>query len=636
MLTPRAIPAKLILGPARDRYEQEADRIAIQVTRMSAPGTEHREALSTNVSQYKEAGTSLEVAPPIVHKVLSSPGQPLDAATRSHMEPRFGRDFSLVNVHSDREAARSARAVNALAYTVGQHIVLAQNSLQPGLLAHELAHVVQQSAAPMPWLQRQPSPDVPRKDFVFIMGQDTKDRRNRVSNPFFALATKYFRAHLPNATFVETERSLAGLLHWISSNVSRPIGNLYIVSHGNEDGTLSFSLDSTDRSGRMSVVQLREALHPRAGGPGNLDSVSSVVDVKTKIHIKGCDIGRTKEMVELIDEAFGGEGVVMAPTHEQGYTTDPALGQKARQATHDEKIGAFTSSLPALPAKPAPVDPKLKGDARKKAKREYEAALATYKTAQRTRHEEIRNEEKRIVPELDAIATNAGTVDTLSGPMFQRPGTRLFTVDEIRPEIDRLYGHLSAEQRQELAKKLVHEDGGRQRDQQGQKVDRIRPLSQTFDEPASLDEGLSLFKKQFRGFKPKSMTTKRTPRAGGTDLEFTFTDASNATRIVTESIPDEAALIAKGRENTNNPARYQWRVERMHRNGKTTLTVVGERVMAYLHHGSLDVGPHKHFSKPEDNPDFYATSTFTPTPPPPQIGVQGGMQGQVSPGKGKP
>ena len=47
--------------------------------------------------------------------------------------------------------------------------------------------------------------------------------------------------------------------------------------------------------------------------------------------------------MELIDEAFGGEGVVTASTHEQGYATDPTLGQKARQAAHDEKIGAFTS-----------------------------------------------------------------------------------------------------------------------------------------------------------------------------------------------------------------------------------------------------------------------------------------------------
>jgi hypothetical protein len=66
------------------------------------------------------------------------------------MEPRFGRDFSGVRVHTDSAAAESARAVNANAYTVGQHIVFDEGKYNPSstsgkqLLAHELAHTVQQ------------------------------------------------------------------------------------------------------------------------------------------------------------------------------------------------------------------------------------------------------------------------------------------------------------------------------------------------------------------------------------------------------------------------------------------------------------------------------------------------------------
>jgi hypothetical protein len=69
--------------------------------------------------------------PPIVHEVLRSPGQPLDAATRAFFEPRFGHDFSDVRVHTDARAADSALAVNALAYTVG-HDVPAAGSVQKG------------------------------------------------------------------------------------------------------------------------------------------------------------------------------------------------------------------------------------------------------------------------------------------------------------------------------------------------------------------------------------------------------------------------------------------------------------------------------------------------------------------------
>src|SRR5439155_26504273 len=61
--------------------------------------------------------------PPIVQHVLNSTGQPLDSTTRAFMEPRLGHDFSHVRVHTDAKAAESARAVNALAYTVGQNVV---------------------------------------------------------------------------------------------------------------------------------------------------------------------------------------------------------------------------------------------------------------------------------------------------------------------------------------------------------------------------------------------------------------------------------------------------------------------------------------------------------------------------------
>lgn len=89
--------------------------------------------------------------PQIIHDVLRSPGQPLDAETRAFMEPRFGHDFGQVRVHTDAKAAESARAVNALAYTVGRDVVLGTSQYAPGnpsgrqLLAHEMAHVLQQS-----------------------------------------------------------------------------------------------------------------------------------------------------------------------------------------------------------------------------------------------------------------------------------------------------------------------------------------------------------------------------------------------------------------------------------------------------------------------------------------------------------
>jgi hypothetical protein len=96
-----------------------------------------------------EARTN-SLVPPIVNRVLGSSGQPLDRSTRSFMEPRFGHDFSRVRVHTNTSASESASAVDALAYTVGQDVVFAAGQYAPEtsagrtLLAHELAHVVQQ------------------------------------------------------------------------------------------------------------------------------------------------------------------------------------------------------------------------------------------------------------------------------------------------------------------------------------------------------------------------------------------------------------------------------------------------------------------------------------------------------------
>jgi hypothetical protein len=90
---------------------------------------------------------------------LSSPGQPLDDGSRRYFEPRFGRDFSRIRIHSDDRAAASSRSFGASAYTFGQHMVFDKGQYAPSttegraLLAHELAHVAYQDAS-SPHIQR--------------------------------------------------------------------------------------------------------------------------------------------------------------------------------------------------------------------------------------------------------------------------------------------------------------------------------------------------------------------------------------------------------------------------------------------------------------------------------------------------
>lgn len=89
-------------------------------------------------------------APPLVTEALRSGGQPLDDESRALMESRLGHNFGQVRVHADEDAARSAAAVQSLAYTVGSDIVFGSGQYAPNtsdgqrLIAHELTHVVQQ------------------------------------------------------------------------------------------------------------------------------------------------------------------------------------------------------------------------------------------------------------------------------------------------------------------------------------------------------------------------------------------------------------------------------------------------------------------------------------------------------------
>ncbi|MBW4518160.1 MAG: DUF4157 domain-containing protein [Scytolyngbya sp. HA4215-MV1] len=171
----RVIQAKLTVGQPGDVYEQEADQIADQVMRMpDQPSSNHELSFSSvhastaqrkctaceeeDKLQRKESGSmggTPATVPPVVHEVLSSPGQPLGMTERAFMEPRFGQDFSDVRVHTDAKAAESAAAVQARAYTVGNNIVFGGKESPSDLpvLAHELTHVVQQSGA-SPMLQR--------------------------------------------------------------------------------------------------------------------------------------------------------------------------------------------------------------------------------------------------------------------------------------------------------------------------------------------------------------------------------------------------------------------------------------------------------------------------------------------------
>jgi hypothetical protein len=197
------IQTKLKVGKPNDKFEQEAERVAEMVMRMPEPQALERAALRGSASptriqrvcrecekeissrpvpiqrmcpeceeelhqqpmekeeeketiQSKEiSDRTPEVTPDVQAQIngIRDDGQPFPESVRAFFEPRFGMDFRGVRVHADARAAQLVRAVNARAFTVGRDVFFGAGEYAPEidkgrrLLAHELAHVIQQNTS---------------------------------------------------------------------------------------------------------------------------------------------------------------------------------------------------------------------------------------------------------------------------------------------------------------------------------------------------------------------------------------------------------------------------------------------------------------------------------------------------------
>jgi hypothetical protein len=166
------IQTKLTVGEPNDLYEQEADRVAAQVMRMSDPVASEDDddpvqarLASGAIAQPKIVQRKEETAAPIATSGLESQlnqtkgsGSSLPETFRNFIEPRMGFSFANVRVHTDSAAVQMNRDLNAQAFTHGSDIYFGDGKYNPGsdagkeLLAHELTHVVQQTGG----IQRSP------------------------------------------------------------------------------------------------------------------------------------------------------------------------------------------------------------------------------------------------------------------------------------------------------------------------------------------------------------------------------------------------------------------------------------------------------------------------------------------------
>jgi hypothetical protein len=197
---------KVAIGPADDPLEREAERAADRVlaaAASAAPGGSDAGASPAPVAPVPSVGATVQrecaacaaggkrcaeceekdeelrrasatgqtitagADPVRVESRLAAlgPGQPLATDLRGFFEPRFGHDFGAVRLHTGSTAAAAATAARARAFTLRQDVVFGAGEYAPAsrggrrLIAHELAHVVQQSPASggAPVVRRQPA-----------------------------------------------------------------------------------------------------------------------------------------------------------------------------------------------------------------------------------------------------------------------------------------------------------------------------------------------------------------------------------------------------------------------------------------------------------------------------------------------
>ena len=270
-----ALQAKLRIGQPGDKYEQEADRVADEVMRMPEPEMqrqveeEEEEILQTKPlvdqitplvqrqveeedeeemlqAKSREDATS-EVPNDLESHInaIKGGGRPMAESERAYFEPRFGYDFSQVRVHTDAQAAESARGLNARAYTVGQDVVFGKGEYSHGtyerrrLMGHELTHVIQQQNKVLnngsniqrlgednPILGPLSQISSPTTTIGRILGRPLNSREIGVLRPVYGSHLNYFAMSICEARICSPD------------SIPRTIGNIIGVPAGFSDNTL--------------------------------------------------------------------------------------------------------------------------------------------------------------------------------------------------------------------------------------------------------------------------------------------------------------------------------------------------------------------------------------------------------------
>jgi len=298
------VQPKLQLGARNDPLEQEADRTAERVVAItelapgessasrpppispvaraaSRPPSETGESAPDETSELE--GEERDSLPEdLTRRIgeLQHRGRPLPRQLRDYMEPRFGRDFSSVRIHTDEPAAQLSESIHARAFTLGEHIAFGRNSYQPEspggrkLIAHELTHVVQQRGQP----PTEPDRAVRRLSFGDIPGVSAVadfigDAVDSAGNLIASKGWGLVRRYAPGLEPILRKGPLAWLKDTISSAFDGVVDTLNQLSPGPALDTLTETFSGLlERAGTIMQALMSGNCEPLFNAIGELKS----------------------------------------------------------------------------------------------------------------------------------------------------------------------------------------------------------------------------------------------------------------------------------------------------------------------------------------------------------------------------
>jgi hypothetical protein len=242
----------------------------------------------------------------------------LDSATVNFFAERLGHDFSRVRVHTDSRAAESARALGALAYTVGRDVVFGAGQFSPlsaegrRLLAHELTHVVQQTASRGAALRLQRAPDKePKKAPAQEPKKEPSKEPKRVDVVLLGEGVtsgeELARVLAPGGKIIRVKSM--GEAAAELSKISVPIRTLYFITHSLADGALQF--------GKSEGFVKPDDVASKLKGAAPADKAPQNVD------FRGCSAGTSPKAMNQIRGALGAKSVLAGNCYAVIQNTTP-------------------------------------------------------------------------------------------------------------------------------------------------------------------------------------------------------------------------------------------------------------------------------------------------------------------------